>query len=106
MHDAIEDLPSLEVLGRDLLEVPWWRRAVSLIVPFALTAGFFGLAARGWWWAALACPVGLSFITYASTSHDLVHRNLRIPHWLNEGLLCARSSCLRFAAATLTGPCT
>ena len=89
MHDAIENLPSLETLGRDLLEVPWWRRAVSLVVPFALTAGFFLLAAHGWWWAALLCPVGLSFITYASTSHDLVHRNLRIPHWLNEGLLCA-----------------
>ena len=89
MDDLADRLPSLDTLGRDLLEVPWWRRAVSLVVPFGLTAGFFLLAARGWWWAALVCPVALSFLTYASTSHDLVHRNLHIPHGLNEALLCA-----------------
>ena len=26
----------------------------------------------------------LSFITYGSVSHDLVHRTLRLPQWLNE----------------------
>ncbi len=31
----------------------------------------------------------LSFLTYASTSHDLVHRNLKLPGWLNEALLSA-----------------
>lgn len=81
--------PSLDELGRDLLDVPAWRRAASLMIPFALTAGFFLLASRGWWLPALACPVLLSFLTYASTSHDLVHRNLRLPRWLNEALLCA-----------------
>ena len=89
MEDRFNELPSLETLGRDLLDVPAWRRAVSLVVPFGLTAGFFLLAARGWWWPALLCPVALSFLTYASTSHDLVHRNLRIQHALNEALLCA-----------------
>jgi beta-carotene hydroxylase len=38
---------------------------------------------------ALACPVLLSFLTYGSISHDLVHRNLRLPKWLNEVLLSA-----------------
>ncbi len=81
-------LPSLDVLGRDLLEVSWPRRIVSLLSPFVFAAAFFFLAHRGWWVAALACPVLLSFLTYASTSHDLVHRNLRLPHVVNEVLLC------------------
>lgn len=81
------DLPTLDVLGRDLLRVPVWRRAVSLIAPFVLTALFFILAAQGEWIAALACPVLLSFLTYGSISHDLVHRNLGLPRWLNEILL-------------------
>lgn len=80
--------PSLDELGRDLLDVPGWRRALSLMLPFVLTTGFFVLAAHGWWLPALACPVLLSFLTYASTSHDLVHHNLRLPRWLNEALLC------------------
>lgn len=82
-------LPSLNELGRDLLEVPAWRRVVSLVTPFALVALFFVLTARGWWLPAIACPVLLSFLTYGSTSHDLVHRNLRLPRWLNEILLSA-----------------
>lgn len=82
-------LPSLDELGRDLLHVPVWRRVVSLATPFALVVLFFLLTAHGWWLPALACPVALSFLTYGSTSHDLVHRNLRLPGWLNELLLCA-----------------
>jgi len=80
-------LPSLEELGRDLLVVPRWRRAVSLIAPFILAALFFVLASQGQWIAALAAPVLLSFLTYGSISHDLVHRNLGLPRWLNEILL-------------------
>ena len=70
-------LPTLDQLGRDLLDVPRWRRAVSLTAPFVLVALFFVFFARGWWLAALACPVLLSFLTYASISHDLVHRTLQ-----------------------------
>jgi beta-carotene hydroxylase len=82
-------LPSLDVIGRDLLAVPAWRRALSLAFPFTLPPLFFFFAMRGWWIPALACPVILSFVTYGSVSHDLVHRTLRLPHWLNETLLCA-----------------
>jgi beta-carotene hydroxylase len=46
-------------------------------------------AARGWWIASVACTMVLSFITYGSVSHDLVHRNLGLPIWLNEPLLAA-----------------
>lgn len=83
------DLPSIDELGRDLLEVPVWRRVLCLALPFLLTAGFFVLGARGMYAGALLCTVALSFFTYASTSHDLVHRNLGLPRWLNEILLCA-----------------
>lgn len=83
----MNDLPTLDALGRDLLRVPVWRRVVSLVAPFVLTALFFVLAAQGEWLAALACPVLLSFLTYGSISHDLVHRTLGLPKWLNEILL-------------------
>jgi beta-carotene hydroxylase len=82
-------LPSLNEIGRDLLVVPRWRLALTLTTPFALTALFFVFAARQWWIAALACPVLLSFLTYGSISHDLVHRNLGLPRRLNEVLLFA-----------------
>src|SRR5436190_1850680 len=83
------ELPPLDEIGRDLLVVPVWRRALSLAFPFALVPLFFLFAAHGWWIAALACPVILSFVTYGSVSHDLVHRTMHLPHWLNETLLCA-----------------
>jgi beta-carotene hydroxylase len=84
-----DGLPSLDTLGRDLLVLPAWRRAISLSLPFLLVACFFVSAINGLWLAALACPVILSFITYGSISHDLVHRTLALPRWLNEPLLCA-----------------
>jgi fatty acid desaturase len=62
------DLPTLDALGRDLLRVPAWRRAVSLVAPFLLTALFFVLASQGEWLAALVCPMLLSFLTYGSIS--------------------------------------
>jgi beta-carotene hydroxylase len=84
-----DGLPSLNALGRDLLVLPVWRRVLSLVLPFVLVAAFFVLAARGFGIAALACPVILSFITYGSISHDLVHRTLTLPRWLNDVLLSA-----------------
>lgn len=89
MSASSHELPTLEALGRDLLRVPLWRRIVSLALPFVLAGGFFVLAARGHWLAALACPVLLSFFTYGSVSHDLVHRTLGLPRSVNESLLCA-----------------
>ena len=81
--------PSLDELGRDLLDVSAWKRAISLTLPFLLVAAYCVFAWHGWWLAAVGCPVVLSFFTYGSISHDLVHRTLRLPAWLNETLLCA-----------------
>lgn len=88
MVTAANPFPSLDELGRDLLYVPAWRRGCSLILPFSLAVLFFVFGGWGWWLPALACPVSISFLTYGSTSHDLVHRTLGLPSWLNELLLC------------------
>jgi beta-carotene hydroxylase len=84
---AQSQIPTLDELGRDLLQVSATRRAVSVVLPFILAILYFIFAAEGIWLAALACPVLLSFLTYGSVSHDLVHRTLRLPAWLNETLL-------------------
>ena len=82
-------VPPIAELGPDLLRIPAWRRAVSLIAPFALTALFFLFAARGLWLGSLGCTMLLTFLTYGSISHDLVHRNLHLRRGLNEALLTA-----------------
>jgi beta-carotene hydroxylase len=81
--------PSLQSLGTDLLETSIAERIVCLALPFLTCAGFFVAAFRGAWGLALACAVLQSFFTYASVSHDLVHRTLKLPSWLNETMLCA-----------------
>lgn len=81
--------PTLDGIGRDLLVVGAFRRAISLTEPFVIAAAFFAFAARGWWPLCVACTMLLTFLTYGSISHDLVHRNLHLPKWLNEALLCA-----------------
>src|SRR3954452_3671825 len=79
--------PTIDDLGRDLLRVSAARKALSLASPFLIAALFVIFAARGWWIPAVACTMVLSFITYGSISHDLVHRTLDLPPWLNEPLL-------------------
>jgi beta-carotene hydroxylase len=89
MNFGVVDFPSLDKLGRDLLAVHPWRRAASLATPFLLTTAFFLFAANGLWIASLVCAMLLTFFTYGSISHDLVHRTLRLPRAFNEVLLCA-----------------
>ena len=79
--------PTLDILGRDLLRVQHWRLIISLITPFALAGSYFALAFSGYWMLAVGCVVALSFMTYGSISHDLVHRSLGLPRWFNELLL-------------------
>jgi beta-carotene hydroxylase len=81
--------PALEALGGDLLRVGRWERAWSLALPFVFMAGCFYAGARGWWAVVVLCAMGQTFFTYGSISHDLVHRTLRLPAWLNDALLCA-----------------
>lgn len=90
-------LPPLRNLGDDLLSVAPLRRAVTLAAPFAWIAGYFLFANLGLWAPAVACVMALSFVSYGSTSHDLVHRTLHLPSRVNNlllsviELLCFRS---------------
>jgi beta-carotene hydroxylase len=70
------------------LRVPAWRRLLTLALPFLWCAAYFSFAALGWWPLAFLAVVALSFVTYGSTSHDLVHRNLGLPRPVNDALLC------------------
>ena len=81
-------LPPLRVLGPDLLTVRPWERVFTLTLPFVWTGAYFAFAFLGWWPAAVFSLVALSFVTYGSSSHDLVHRTLGLPRRLNDWLLC------------------
>src|SRR5207248_5152209 len=65
------------------------QRLVALALPFACCGAYFGFATLGWWPAAILAVMALSFFTYGSTSHDLVHGSLGLPRAANEVLLCA-----------------
>lgn len=80
-------LPPIDHLGRDLLVLPRWRVAVSLVMPFVLVSVYVVTAGSGHWFFAVAVVAVLSFLTYGSISHDLVHRTLGLPGWLNDLLL-------------------
>lgn len=81
-------MPELNELGPELAHVRRWEVALSLAVLFACL-GIYGLCASlGWWPAAVLGVVLLSFFTYGSISHDLVHGNLGLPRRLNDTLLC------------------
>lgn len=88
-HSHAMPLPSLEDLGTDLTHVTTLQRCFSLALPFVLCGSYFGFAAIGWWPAAVPCLVALSFVSYGSVSHDLVHRTLGLPRWLNDFFLVA-----------------
>src|SRR5262245_22938445 len=81
-------MPPLRELGPDLLRVSRGRLLLTLALPFFCCAAYFGFAALGWWPAAVLAVVALSFVTYGSSSHDLVHRSLGLPGWVNDVLLC------------------
>jgi beta-carotene hydroxylase len=85
--DAKVVLPRIEDLGRDLLRVSNGQRVLSVVRPLVCFAAYFVFAFNGWWAPAVAAVAGLMFITYVSTSHDLVHRTLGLPRGLNELLL-------------------
>jgi beta-carotene hydroxylase len=81
-------LPPLRELGTDLLRLALWERTLTLTLPFFWCAAYFEFAIEGLWPFAVFALVALSFVTYGSTSHDLVHRNLGLPEWANNLFLC------------------
>jgi beta-carotene hydroxylase len=81
-------LPPLRILGADLLTVSRRERLWTLGLPFIWATIYFSFAAVGCWPAAVLAVIALSFVTYGSTSHDLVHRSLGLPRRTNDVLLC------------------
>jgi beta-carotene hydroxylase len=88
IRNTVRGVPALRELGLDLSRLTRRQRFTALALPFACAGAYFACAAAGWWPAAVAALVALSFVTYGSTSHDLVHRNLGLPGRTNEVLLC------------------
>lgn len=71
----------------DLAAITATQRVITLALPFGCVALFFGFAALGWWLPAVATLMGLSFLTYGSTSHDLVHGSLGLRKSTNDFFL-------------------
>lgn len=80
-------VPPLQMLGVDLLWITPFQRTLTLAAPFLCVAAYFWCAANGWWFTAVLAVVSLSFVTYGSTSHDLVHGNLGLPRTTNDWFL-------------------
>lgn len=85
--DGLEELPTLEILGTDLLQTTAFQRTWSILRPIFCVAAYFIFALQGWWIPAVLAVAGLMFITYVSTSHDLLHRTLGFSKPVNEVLL-------------------
>jgi beta-carotene hydroxylase len=82
-------LPALPELGIDLLQITARQRAISLAAPIFWCAAYFVFALFDHWVWALLALIALSFVTYGSVSHDLVHRNLGLSRRWNDLCLCA-----------------
>jgi beta-carotene hydroxylase len=87
MASVEETLPSLHDFAGDLTHISRPRLFWSLMLPFVWIALYFLFASWRWWTPAVACLVCLSFVTYGSISHDLVHGNLGLPKWINDLLM-------------------
>jgi beta-carotene hydroxylase len=81
-------LPSLQELGHDLLRVSMLRRVTTIGLPFAIMLGYVGFATYEWWSLAVLCVMALCFVTYGSSSHDLVHQTLGLSRGWNTFWLC------------------
>jgi beta-carotene hydroxylase len=86
--DAARERLPLRDLGLDLQRLAPGRRLLALASPFLWCGGYFAFARLGLWPFAMLALVALSFVTFGSTSHDLVHRNLGLSRRVNDVLLC------------------
>jgi beta-carotene hydroxylase len=84
-HD--DPLPDLDTLGRDLLATSWARRTFVLAAPFVSAALFVAGAYFGHPFVAVVATGLVTFFTYGTGSHDLVHRSLGLPRGINEVFL-------------------
>lgn len=81
------DLPKLNELSSTLLNVKFYKIVRSLLTPFVCCGVYFYCAVQDLWFFSVCILIYLSFITYASVSHDLVHRTLKLPKFWNHFFL-------------------
>lgn len=79
--------PTIKELGLDLLELTGLQKIWTIIKPFILFSLYFYFSFNEYWVLSVITIVILLFVTYVSTSHDLVHNSLRINKKLNNILL-------------------
>jgi beta-carotene hydroxylase len=79
--------PAIAELGKDLLRINSFQRVTTLLTPFICVAAYIWFARHGLWPLAVICLMYLSFATYGSISHDLVHRTLGLRRSVNEFFL-------------------
>src|SRR5438132_755404 len=81
--------PPLADLGLDLLQINHFQRVMAVITPFVLVGLYITFAHFRLWSLAVLTLMYLSFVTYGSTSHDLVHRTLGLSRRWNDFFLSA-----------------
>ncbi|HUY89925.1 MAG TPA: fatty acid desaturase [Pirellulales bacterium] len=81
--------PRLSELGIDLLRLTNWQRTRAETWPFVAFFSYWIFAWSEHWVLAVFSLVVLSFVTYGSTSHDLVHGSLGLKRLPNDLLLSA-----------------
>ncbi len=79
--------PRLSDLGLDLLHLSRWQVVRGIALPFAAFAAYWILACSQHWALAAFSLMVLSFVSYGSTSHDLVHGSLGLKRLPNDILL-------------------
>lgn len=77
-------IPELPKLAPELLRITRLQRIFTLSLPFFWIASYFFFATLRWWSLAVLSLIALSFVTYGSISHDLVHRNLGLRRSVND----------------------
>src|SRR5258706_6537140 len=71
--------PALAELGLDLLHINRFQRVMAIVIPFGLVGLYLAFAHFRLWALAVLTVMYLSFVTYGSISHALVHRTLGLP---------------------------
>jgi beta-carotene hydroxylase len=80
-------LPKLADLGPSLTIISRTQRWIAIALPFLFVAAYFMFAHWLWWPLAILCLAGYTFVSYGSTSHDLLHGNLGLSRRSNVLLL-------------------
>ena len=80
-------LPALAELGHDITYLTTAQRWYAVARPFLCVGAYAVFASMGWWIPAILAVAAYTFVSYGSTSHDLVHGNLGLPRGVNRMLL-------------------